>query len=65
MKEVTILLKEDVFELLEVIARKNKKERDEFLTEFVENELVKLGYKILFAELEEDYEKIKERRDVK
>ena len=61
--EIKIQLKKDVIELLEEIARRENKERDHFLTEFVEHELVKLSWKITLSELEEAYEKERRNRN--
>ena len=62
MKEIIIRVKDDVDELISEIAKRKKMKKDEFLNEFIESELVKLSYKIIFKELEEAYEKERERR---
>ena len=62
MKEITIQIRDDVNELVGVIAKRKNMKKDKFLTEFVESEIVKLGYRMIFEDLEESYEREKERR---
>ena len=65
MKEVKIILDEDMYELLGIIAEGKNTNIDELVHDIVESEAAKIGWKMVFSQLEEAYEREKERRDAK
>ena len=62
MKEIRIMIDEDLHELLDIIAKRKDKNIDELVHDIVRSEAVKIGWKMIFSQLEEDYEEMKERR---
>ena len=65
MKEIKITIDEDLHELLNIIANRKKKSIDELVHDIVRSEASRISWKMIFTELEEAYEKEKERRKVK
>ena len=62
MKEIKITVDEDLHELLNIIANRKKKSIDELVHDIVRSEASRISWKIIFSELEEAYEREKERR---
>ena len=65
MKEIRIKIDEDLHELLNIIANRKNKKIDELVYDIVRGEASKMGWKMFFTEFEENYEKMKERRNSK
>ena len=63
--KVTIELDEDLNELVDIIAQRRYISKRDLLLDIIKTEAVKIGYEMLFKELEESYEKMKERRNSK
>ena len=62
MKEIKITVDEDLHELLDIIAERKNTDIDELVHDIVKSEASKMSWRIIFAELEEAYEREKERR---
>ena len=65
MKEIRIKVDEDLHELLDIIAKRRNTNIDELVHDIVESEASRISWKMIFSELEEAYEKMKERRNSK
>jgi metal-responsive CopG/Arc/MetJ family transcriptional regulator len=65
MKEIKITVDEDLHELLDIIAKKKNTNINELVHDMIKNEASKTSWKIIFTELEEAYEREKERRKAK
>ena len=65
MKEIRIMVDEDLHELLNIIANRKNKNIDELVHDIVRGEASKMGWKMIFSQLEEAYEREKERRKAK
>ena len=63
MREIKITVDNDLHELLGIIARKKCTSINELVHDIVKNEASKMSWRIIFSELEEAYEKEKERRN--
>ena len=65
MKEIKITIDEDLHELLDIIAKRKDKNIDELVHDILKSEASRISWKMIFTELEEAYEREKERRKAK